>query len=73
MEKVLTAAQVAALIGKTKSSLHADMVRKPESLPPWFKLPKSRRPLWLESTVQQFLLSQAGQAGALPRNVRDKK
>ncbi len=73
MEKVLTAEKVAELIGKTKASLHADMVRRPESLPPWFKLPKSRRPLWLESTVEQFLLSQAGQARALPQNVREKK
>lgn len=64
--RILQIGELAALLGKKVSSVRTDMVRRRESLPPWFKLPGSRKPLWLESTVQDFVLRQAQREGALP-------
>jgi len=70
MIKTLMIDEVAARLGKTKKTVHADMVRRPQSIPPWFKLPGSKKPFWLEATVDQFLLKQAARAGALPDDAK---
>ena len=67
MLKTLNIEELAAKIGKSPRTVRTDMVRRPEAIPRWFKLPGARRPLWLESTVDAFLLEQAGRADALPR------
>lgn len=64
--KTLTIRDLSPVLKKTEATIRSDMVRNPGSLPRWFKLPGSRRPLWLEATVEQFLQRQAAKAGALP-------
>jgi len=64
--KILTIDQLAALLGKQRSSICTDITRNPAALPPYFKLPGSRRPLWLEMTVDAWLVAQARKANALP-------
>ena len=67
MEKeTMVANEVASLFGKTPKTLRYDMSRHPERLPKWFKLPGSRKPLWLRETVLEFLRSHAEQHKALP-------
>ena len=72
MVKPIDIEELAKRLGKAKKTIRTDMVRRPESLPRWFKLPKSRKPLWLESTVDDFLLEQAARAGALPKGTQKK-
>jgi hypothetical protein len=67
---VLDISQVALRLKKAKSTVSSEMTRHPENLPSWFKLPGSRRPLWLSSTVTEFLLTAAARAGATPRDKR---
>lgn len=67
MQKTITIEELAERIGKSPRTVRTDMVRRPHAIPRWFKLPGARKPLWLESTVDEFLLEQAGQAGALPK------
>ncbi|MGB2833117.1 MAG: hypothetical protein WBC07_09185 [Methylotenera sp.] len=56
--QVLTIDQLSKLIHKSASSIRSDRVRNPQSLPPSFTLPNSRRVLfkdvdvWLESLAQ---------------------
>lgn len=73
MIKILNCKEVAARLNKSEKTLSTEMVRRPTSLPPWFKLPQSKKPLWLESTVDQFVLDQARKAGALPTPAEVKK
>lgn len=72
MMKTMNIEELAARIGKSPKTVRTDMVRRPDALPRWFKLPGARKPLWMESTVDQFLLEHAGLANALPK-VRGKK
>jgi hypothetical protein len=67
MVKTLTIEELAARIGKSPRTVRTDMVRRPDSIPVWFKLPGARKALWLESTVDSFILEQAGHADALPK------
>mgnify|MGYP000875209024 CR=1 FL=1 len=64
--KVLTIDQLAAVLGKQRSSIATDITRNPLAIPPFFKLPGSRKPLWLEDTVDAWLIAQARRANALP-------
>jgi hypothetical protein len=68
----ISIADLSQILKKSVSTLRADMVRAPQSLPPWFKLPGSRRPLWLASTVEDFLITNARAANALPADARRK-
>ena len=68
MVQIVTASELAVFLGKSVKTIHADMVRRPESLPKWFKLPGAKKPLWLRETVEDFLLEQARRADALPRH-----
>lgn len=63
-DEVLDISQVALRLKKAKSTVASEMTRHPGNLPSWFKLPGSRRPLWLASTVNAFLLAAAARAGA---------
>lgn len=58
--------ELAKIIRRRPSSILSDLVRKPESLPPHFKAPGTRKPLWLPSTVENWLWEQARKSNALP-------
>jgi len=66
--QILTKKEVSKLLGITESTLSTAMTRRPESLPPWFKRPGSKRPMWFLETVNAFLHECAEKAGALPAN-----
>ncbi len=70
---VITKAELAKLLGRSPKTIASDMVRRPLSLPPHFKLPGSSRPLWFRETVDAFLRRVAGEAGALPDVESDPK
>ena len=65
--RILKIDDVAARVGKKRTSASTDMSRNPDALPPYFKLPGCRQPLWLEETVDAWLLAQAKKANALPQ------
>jgi predicted DNA-binding transcriptional regulator AlpA len=73
MVNIVTATELAKVLGKTEKTIHSDMVRRPASLPKWFKLPGGKKPLWLQETIDEFLLNQARRADALPRNMQEKR
>lgn len=58
--------ELAQVLRRKSASLASDLVRKPASVPPHFKVPGTRKPLWLPSTVDQWILDQARRANALP-------
>lgn len=64
--KPLDIDELAQILRRKATSLASDLVRKPNSLPPCFKAPGTRKPLWLQSTVDQWILDQARKANALP-------
>jgi len=64
--QILTKKDVCEYLGITESTLSTQMVRRPESVPAWFKRPGSKKPLWLKATVEAFLRKCAEDAGALP-------
>ena len=68
-----TLAELAMILGKTPNTIRRDMCRNPERLPPWFKAPGSKTPLWWSETVDTFLKLHAGAHEALPEFVRAKK
>jgi hypothetical protein len=72
MMKILQKAEVAAILGLTEKTLSSEMVRNPRSVPPWFKRPGGKRPLWFEETVIVFLEGCARDAGALPQTQEKK-
>jgi hypothetical protein len=65
--EVLDVRELGLIIKKTAGTILSDLVRNPERIPKPFKLPGSRRPLWLRSVVDRFLIEQAIQHGALER------
>jgi predicted DNA-binding transcriptional regulator AlpA len=46
---------MAKILHKTRRTLEVDVSRRPESLPPRLNIPKSRKVLWLESDVLDWL------------------
>jgi hypothetical protein len=66
-EHTLGVAEVAVLLKKTIATVRSDMVRRPTTLPPFFKLPGGRRVLWLKCVVLQFIADAAVQGYAAPR------
>jgi len=63
-EEVLDIHELGQLIKRTPRTITTDLVRHPERVPPYFKLPGARKPLWLKRTVNAFLRSHAELAGA---------
>jgi len=49
--RVLGVEDVAKLLHRTVETVKTDIRRKPESLPPRFRVPNTKRLLWLESDV----------------------
>ena len=64
-QETLFLEDIARLIGKTPKTVRYDMCRHPERIPPSFRMPGSRKPIWLRSTVEAFLRAQAHKHGAL--------
>lgn len=65
----MTLDELARVLGKSPATLKSQMSRDPSSLPPSFKPPRSRIPLFYRPTVMKWLVAQAGLAGALPEDV----
>jgi len=63
--EVLDVRELGLIIKKTAGTILTDLCRNPERIPKPFKLPGSRRPIWLRSAVDQFLLEQARKHDAL--------
>ena len=53
--KMMTVEELSALIHRAVPSIKSDLTRKPESLPPRIKMPGSKRLLWLEQDVIDWL------------------
>lgn len=53
--KLLDIDDLAKLLRKTKRTVEVDVTRRPESLPPRFRIPGTRKVLWLESDVYRWL------------------
>lgn len=53
--KLLGADELSALLRRTPRTIKADATRRPESLPPRFNIPGTRKLLWLESDVIEWL------------------
>lgn len=53
--KTLGVAELSVLIHRAVPSIKSDLTRKPESLPPRIKMPGSKRLLWLEHDVIEWL------------------
>ena len=60
------APEVASLLGRTEKTLRSDMSRRPESVPPWFKFPATKTPVWVRQRVLEFILEHAEAQGAGP-------
>jgi hypothetical protein len=71
--EVLDISQLAQMIRKTRKSIASDMTRNPERIPPWFKLPGSKKPLWFRETVDAFVRKCAERADAMPSESTDQK
>lgn len=53
--KLLTVKELAVLLRKTQRTIEVDVTRRPQSLPPRFRIPGSRRVLWLEADVFKWM------------------
>lgn len=47
--ELLTVGELARLLKKKPSTIYSDLVRRPQSLPPVFRAPGSRRPLFVNA------------------------
>ena len=68
--KILDIDALALRLGRKRASITTDMVRNPAAVPPHFKLPGTKRPLWLQATVDAWVIDQARRANALPMRAR---
>lgn len=71
--QILDINEVGVIIRKAPTTISSEMVRHPERLPKWFKLPGSKKPLWYASTVEAFIWKSANACGALPENLENLK
>lgn len=53
--KTLTIEDLAPLLHRNVETLRRDINRRPESLPPRLRIPSSKRLLWLEQDVAEWL------------------
>lgn len=56
--KMLHAEDLAPLLGRAVSTIKTDVRRRPETLPPRFKVPGSNRLMWLEADVLAWIEEQ---------------
>lgn len=62
--KILTAEDLAPLLGRAASTIKTDVRRRPSTLPPRLRIPGSNRVLWLEADVLEWIQScRTGQKG----------
>lgn len=73
MVNLVTATDLAKVLRKSEKTIHADMVRRPQSLPKWFKLPDAKKPFWFQENIDEFLLNEARRADALPRSMQQNR
>jgi len=64
--QILDINELGQLIRKSPKTIASDLVRNPERVPPCFKLPGSKKPLWFLETVNAFLERCAAGANAMP-------
>ena len=62
--------ELARLLKRKPSTVTTDMARNPERVPPFFKLPGSKRPLWYRETVDAWVAVHAEAAVALQSQLR---
>lgn len=53
--QLLTIEELSPKIRKAKAAIYSDLTRNPKSLPPYFRLPNSRRILFRLSDVEEWL------------------
>lgn len=53
--RTLTVEDLAPLLHRSVETLRRDVNRRPESLPPRLRIPGSKRLLWLEQDVAEWL------------------
>ena len=53
--KLLGVDELASVLHRTASTIKADATRRPQTLPPRFQIPGTRKLLWLESDVVEWL------------------
>jgi len=56
--RMLRAEDLAPLLGRAASTIKTDVRRRPETLPPRFKIPGSNRVMWLEADVLAWIEAQ---------------
>lgn len=56
--RMLRAEDLAPLLGRAVSTIKTDVRRRPETLPPRFKIPGSNRVMWLEADVLAWIEAQ---------------
>jgi predicted DNA-binding transcriptional regulator AlpA len=58
--KILVLEEVAAILRREASTVRKDLSANPDRVPPHFKLPGSKTPVWLESKVYEWIANLAG-------------
>lgn len=53
--RMLRPEDLAPLLNRAVSTIKTDVRRRPETLPPRFKIPGSNRVMWLESDVLEWI------------------
>lgn len=71
--EILDIEQLAQLIRKSPKTISSDMARSPERIPPSFKLPGSKKPLWFRETVNAFVEKCAVESHAMPNESKSQK
>ena len=56
--RMLRAEDLAPLLGRAVSTIKTDVRRRPQTLPPRFKIPGSNRVMWLEADVLAWIEAQ---------------
>lgn len=65
---VITAVELATILGKSLASVRGDVSRAPHRLPPMVRIPGGGKTLWLVSTVEAWLKShESGQKPPQPQ------
>lgn len=71
--QILDIHELGQLIRKSPKTIASDLTRNPDRIPPSFKLPGSKKPLWFRETVDAFLRRCAVAADAMPDENADQK
>ena len=64
-DEIVDTKGLAGILKKSPKTIRYDLCRRPERLPPHFRLPHSRTPLWDVNTVRSWVREQAAKWGAL--------